>query len=546
MHRSPSLPLNDYDESSSLDPLAPSDDERDVVATRRSSSPSKRLPSSPLKPTRSTKKSNEQSTPTKQYTEYVSFNPSSPSRTVTEQTLSPWKIRVTVEAEPEDADADSRTMTRTVKIPLRQCSSPSLQEKAGTRGRRVQSSPAKKKRSGTPVRQRSGSRTRRQSLTDLDARPLGDDNDSDEWTGRQTRSPRKRSATKPRRDQSVQSESQEPGTQDEEVVSHVTSAHREPTRTPCFEVQEEEIIEDEPPTVQDSDSSSLREIDLNRVSVRPRSQSTKRKQIQDMGLGHEAKNHSVNEVASSNRKVSANSAMSYPTPSPTSSYHGSSDEHHGKDQEQIEGEEGFDTIMESEGFTMIDLDTIPSARQYLSSPGEEAGDEQSAGTGGHAEQTTTTSESVGPRSSASLLSATRMKPSPIPSRLLPIDDSSELSSYVASSPPAATQSMLGVPPPGTRLGQRKVTPQIYSSPSLPSPPKQSRRSPRHDEQAQSPPKVVAQAGLALQGAVKDIGADARGPIIQPTRRLRDLYDQEFFDGFSSGTKREVASRAQIR
>ena len=544
MHRSPSLPLNDYDESSSLDPLAPSDDERDVVATRRSSSPSKRLPSSPLKPARSIKKSNEQSTPTKTYTEYVSFNPSSPSRTVTEQTLSPWKIRVTVEAEPEDDEADSRTMTRTVKIPLRQCSSPSLQEKAGTRGRRVQSSPAKKKRSGTPVRQRSGSRTRRQSLTDLDARPLGDDNDSDEWTGRQKRSPRKRSATKPRRDQSVQSESQEPGTQDEEVVSHVTSARRESTSTPPFEAQEENFIEDEPPMVQDSESSSLREIDLNRVSVRPRSQSTKRKQIQDMGLGHEAKNQSVNKVASSNRKVSANSAMSYPTPSPTSSYHGSSDEHHGKEQEQIEDEEGFDTIMESEGFTMIDLDTIPSARQYLSSPEEGVGSVHSADAASHMGQTTTISQPMVTRSRPSLLPAMRTKPSPIPSRLLPADDSSELSSYVASSPPAATQSMLGVPASVTRPGQRKVTPQIYSSPSLPSPPKQNRRSPSHDEQAQSPPKVVVQAGMALQGAIKDNGAEARGPIIQPTRRVQDLYDQEFFDGFSSGTKREL--RAGLR
>ena len=544
MHRSPSLPLHNYDESSSLDPLAPSDDERDVVATRRSSSPSKRLPSSPLKPARSIKKSNEQSTPTKTYTEYVSFNPSSPSRTVTEQTLSPWKIRVTVEAEPEDDDADSRTMTRTVKIPLRQCSSPLMQGEAGRRGRKVQSSPAKKKRSGTPVRQRSGSRTRRQSLTDLDARPLGDDNDSDEWTGRQKMSPRKRSAPKARREQSILSESQEPKTQDEEVVSHVSSVRRGSTRTPSFEAQEEEVIEDEPPTVQDSDSSSLREIDLNRVSVRPRSQSTKRKQIQDMGLGHEAKDHNVNKVAASNRKVSANSAMSYPTPSPTSSYNGSSDDHHGKDQELIEGEEGLDTIMESEGFTMIDLDTIPSARQYLSSPEEGVGDVHSADTASHIGQTTTTSHPMIPRSSPSLLPAMRTKPSPIPSRLLPADDSSELSSYVASSPPAATQSMLSVPAPVTRLGQRKVTPQTYSSPSLPSPPKQSSRSPSRDEQAQSPSKVVVQAGMALQGAVKEIGADAIGPIIQPTRRVQDLYDQEFFDGFSSGTKREL--RAGLR
>ena len=375
-------------------------------------------------------------------------------------------------------------------------------------------------------------------------RPLGDDNDSDEWTGKQKRSPRKKSAPRARRSQSVQRENQEPGMRDDEAVSSVTSARREPTRTPPFQTQEEDAIQDENPTVQDSESSSLRELDLNRVSVRPRSQSTKRKQIQDVGMRSEATKHSVDKVAPLNRQVSANSAMSYPTPSPTSSDHGSPDEHHGNDKEQIEGEEGFDTIMESEGFTMIDLDTVPSARQYLTSPGAEADNAQSADAGSQIEQTTTIPEPTPPRSHASLVSALRTKPSPIPNRLLPADDSSEISSYVASSSPAVSQSMLGPPALNARHGKRKVTPQIYSSPNLPSPPKQCRRSPGHEEQAQSPPKNVVQAGKALQGAVKDINIDAEGPAIHPAKTVQDLYDQEFFDGFSSGTKREL--RAGLR
>ena len=147
--RSSSLPLHDLDELSSPDPLANLSTDRLPVATRsptRSPSPPKRRLSSPAKSTRTKKNLHRTSSPASTYSS-ISY-PVSPSRTITEQTLSPWKIRVTVEAEPEDGAPAGEIMTRTIKVPLREESSPLGVEAVARRGRRSASSSARTKRSG--------------------------------------------------------------------------------------------------------------------------------------------------------------------------------------------------------------------------------------------------------------------------------------------------------------------------------------------------------------------------------------------------------------
>jgi len=104
-------------------------------------------------------------------------------------------------------------------------------------------------------------------------------------------------------------------------------------------------------------SPELRQVDLNEVAMRARSNATKPESM--LGAGKPA--------AKGRRTVSANSATSYPTPSPTASERGYSDDR--VQDEVLEGRGvGYDTIMESEGFTMIDLESLPSVKQMRSSP----------------------------------------------------------------------------------------------------------------------------------------------------------------------------------
>ena len=124
---------------------------------------------------------------------------------------------------------------------------------------------------------------------------------------------------------------------------------------------------------QETTSPELRQIDLNRVSVRSRAQSIKHKDPRPSALdlgAHIVAESGVSIPKSPTRKVSEMSAKSYPTPSPTSSYHGDSDPTE-KLPHLVEQYDASDTVLESEGFTMIDLDSIHSARQVLSSPAED-------------------------------------------------------------------------------------------------------------------------------------------------------------------------------
>lgn len=511
--RTPTANMAEYEEFSSPDPLLSSAD-----STKHHTNASKRTTSSKPSQKRSVNRKSQ---------EFISIlPPSSPARTVTEQTLSPWKIKVTVEAEPEDQDDERlETITRTIKIPLRTGSSPSQESEIKSRRSqprsRTNSTSNGRRRSVTP----SIDRRRRQSVTDLDIVVLGDDGEDDEWGKRSKKaSPRKTRAKKT--------------TQVQQKLDATNSAAL------GFEVrQDTDAEENEHATVQE-DSPELRQIDLNRVSVRARANSTKHKaQNSDEELTSTSLKAPPAAPAGGRRTVSANSAMTYPTPSPTASERGRSEEV----EEHVDAHpEGFDTIMESEGFTMIDLDSIPSVRQILSSPAENEAVRNK-------EMSPTESDSTVRRTEIETKISgdqARVHPSrAIPPHLALPEDESEISSTVPSSPPVfhkpAQTARQRSPLPNLQVPifpqNRKVTPQTYSSPKLPSPPRQI----VHKERS-SPNSVKAlRATVALQNAIQ--------PPVQPrplpksketdVTHSRSSSD-ELFDGFDSSTKREL--RAGLR
>ncbi|KAL6243180.1 hypothetical protein RBB50_009731 [Rhinocladiella similis] len=463
---------------------------------------------------------------------------SSPFRSVSEQNLSPWKIKVTVEAAPEDPEMDDaapRTMTRTMKIPLRQDSSPTNVEAQSLRGRNSTTASGKSKRSGTPVRgARNASRSRRQSVTDLNVRPLGDDAEEDDWLN-QKKSPRKKRVSRGRKAEEADS-----------TTSPIKSARK--SARAMVEVRQDTDAEDgyedihQQEATPESESPELRTIDLNRVSVRGRPVSTKSTtepehdpDEKDSSMQQplpKASRQKGKEV----RKVSSNSALSYPTPSPSSSFHGDPDDVGNALQEDTEGAlggQGFDTILESEGFTMIDLDTLPSARQYRTSPA-----------------TTAESNASGP--------AGENKTSEVPEHTqasAPADDvsypalnvdESDISSTVPSSPPVIERerSLLQIPS-AAPAGVRKVTPQPYSSPRLPSPPRHFiQRVPNHRHRGSA---SALFAGIALQEVVSPEHSEGHHSSQQKpssASRQPSSHQDHLFEGFDSGTKREL--RAGLR
>ncbi|KIY03597.1 uncharacterized protein Z520_00288 [Fonsecaea multimorphosa CBS 102226] len=480
--------------------------------------------------------------------------PSSPFRTVSEQNLSPWKIRVTVEAEPEDADMEGNA---SLMKPRARATQRSLQHefpedggrKTSARGKNSNSHATRSKRSETPgVDRKNCSRSRRQSVTDLDIIPLGDDSEEDDWL-KQKKSPRKRRNSR-------KSVSAAASSTQEASPSKSSRANPSASR---FEVRPDTDIEDNGDVVEqtnvlaESQSPELRKINPNRVSVRPRALSTK----PIVGNDFENEDSIVNEKTRSTsvkqqiavRKVSVNSALSYPTPSPTSSYHGDSDDV-GKaldddDAPRRHENEAFDTILESEGFTMIDLDTLPSVRRALSSPLDveppaslHPSDINDLETLSSAESGETGNGDVPASNPAAPLQAVTyptIKP-----------DESELSSTVPSSPPALEkdQGLLKVPSSSVSVG-RKVTPLPYSSPKLPSPPRPKVRwTPQHQHRASA---GAVFAGIALQEVVSPDRSGERALAgKQDTFSNHPGLEEDgaLFVGFDCGTQREL--RAGLR
>lgn len=381
--------------------------------------------------------------------------------------------------------------------------------KRGRAKKPAQSSPAKKKRSGTPVRGR-----RRKSVTDLNIEVLGDDESENEWSPRKPRSPARRI------DRARNSKSPEKTTS---------------TEIELYKSQEDVSMYDAPgiETTNDEETAELRQIDLNRVSVRPRSCSTRQRALPKPVDLQQEDNESSPRIRRRSKPVGL------PTPSPTPSAAGDHDK-----EKLDEGDgEGFDTVLESEGFTMIDLDSIPSAQRFRSSPDAKGPDVNDVSRDNSEPTRRVRGSPSIPREDLSqgdqIKYPSSKRVSAIPARLLtPEGDETDLSSNVASSPPFTTL-YLALPEPEPRSDFfRKVTPEIYSSPRLPSPPRR-RREENSPEECAVPPRRVVHAGKALQGAVS-----SPKTYVAERQHTPSSTHEDFLEGFSSGTKREL--RAGLR
>lgn len=472
------------------------------------------------------------------------MNATSPSKTITEQTISPWKIRVTVETEPEDMSINpAMSASRTIMVPLRDASSPTEERTRNTRGRGCQPSTVKSKRNATPIRKNSRSRSRRQSVTDLNITVLGDEGDSDDWT--KQRSPKKKKSTPSRKPRPTLNRQ----ITTDKQLNIGRSERRSAKSARSIEIREDTDADEDAviDTAVDSDSPELRSIDLNRVSVRSRSISSKQQPPNLVRPGMSPKEEEADQgkdaFGDDPKNVSVIST-SYPTPDPSV-----------QDDQEVgepaaappDDHEGFDTILESEGFTMIDLESIPSARQFFTSPSEAQGQAKPPGYAA-----TLHSNDKNPptllfeQDTPSAVQPTKPVNRAIPSYLSLPEGESDISSNVPSSPPILLQPQRTAQTASGAAPPRETTPQINSSPKLPSPPKgfPQRRSKHGGQLCKSTPLTLAKvvkAGIALQGVLSpdSIATAKRTPGSTSEERLNNL-----FEGFDSGTRREL--RAGLR
>lgn len=487
----------DYDELSSPDPLA-SDHMED-------------LPSHPSSRRRSagTASSSKQHSSAAHHRKSNSIE-ISPSKTVTEQSLSPWRIRVTVEAEPEDADmaqvlgGKMQTVTKTMKIPLREENTNSP-----TKARKASPAPGRRgvgRRSVSPAR-------KRHSVTDLDIVVLGDDAEEDEW-GVKPKSPRRRRGSKSR-------------------TSKKSMPAAKKADSDAFEIREDEGVDcsaqvEETNTVEDGEGGSpeLKQIDLNQVNMRMRSGSVKQGDVVEA------------EKRVDVRKVSMNSSMSYPTPSPTASERGHSDDHT-PDDGMERREVGYDTVIESEGFTMIDLESLPSVKQMRSSP-HDARETPVPQHEREVHQNTVYDEDT----TETTVDAPSIKLSGA------VTEDTEDSEPLLSSPPSGVSG--GKPktysighlqlPSSTNVHRhRHVTPLPQSSPQLPSPPPPPRSVMARKPSPANSDKAM-EAGMALRDAVTPEHSFSNED--ESIMQARSREEDSVFGDFSSSTRREL--RAELR
>ena len=251
---------------------------------------------------------------------------------------SPWKIRVTVSAEPGSDNSYERPVAMTRRVPLRGVDDEGDDFIRGRGvGRELATSPVRgkarggRKRSATPARK--GNARTRKSLTDLDITVLGDDSDD--------------AATKPRR-RSSRVGKKASRKKDEAVNKEAEN------RSAAFQIAEDNHCEpggDEIPAVEIGDESViLQQRDPNTQSI-PLSTPSKKRNAAD-------------RLGPSDR---VGTTTSYPTPSLSPGPDGIQEV---PSRDPTEDHAEFDSILESEGFTMISLESIPSAKQFISSPPE--------------------------------------------------------------------------------------------------------------------------------------------------------------------------------
>jgi hypothetical protein len=570
---SPSLRINDEDLSSSPDPLALSVNDENSFPV---SFPIKGASLSPKK-NRRTKVLEDITLSSPQRGRRRSMQASNSAGPYqSEQLLSPWKIRVTIEAEPEEPGfARMKTSSKTTTVPPHDPSSPTRAPRF--RGRSNSTS----RQSGGAIRAPGSPARRGRKSTGPELSRLTDMNTSflDHPEKARSKPKRKQGTRKPRKASGTD------GTlRAQNPVSHAAEAEGDTGLLPPVSDDDGDIGLEQDASlgifIDDAiESPELRELDFNRISVRSRGRPAKAASVKMVVVDtvdnepHSNSGANVSTAKEEGRRVSGASAIIYPTPDASVQ---DDMEVHGPPGDPTEDNAGFDTIIESEGFSMIDLESLPSARYLATSPDnpdprhtEPSTREDSAD---DLEQARSVSYPVlapispikSSPSPTKVSQAKSPRPTPIPSYLaLPEEGESDLSSTVPSSPPVSP-----VQHPTLRRSnlaarsplRQAHTPQASAtlSPTLPSPPNQAPKAKQLvlDERAKStPPRLgrVVRAGIALQGL---LSPKVRAPSLQPSPIPKEMdlgkrsastpQDRldNLFVGFDSGARREL--RAGLR
>ncbi|OCL12293.1 hypothetical protein AOQ84DRAFT_420323 [Glonium stellatum] len=538
----------------------------------------------------------------------------SPTKSMTMRTggtggISPWRIKVTVEAEPEFDGSDEENVgygsprlnhtmrTTATTIPLRDPDASSPVKRRGRPRKSDASSTAKSKRSGTPVRRKSKPRNSNTGVTQTSFSNTVVDNASTSTKKRRGR-PRK----------SLQSEADivppdnrgntsSENTTQEAQFGTVNSSYGnrslegdaswrvEPNYSSLKSLHEKYSAEDqiEKPEIRCWDQRIKRRVPTPAKTPRLPEGSTQPQQRQGE-IGHEQDEESILESqrACGQTKafddhrstligINGNASQCSKTPSSpmndklhTPSESDSRDdadmwramvarEHaddeqalglednrsKGQDESSIEDANGHyeleevntiscgdqdTTILESEGFSMVSIDSLPSRQACLSSPPY-----RNAGIN-------TLRQSIGPGIDQESLN--------LPNKASEQDHYDLPSGLSTSFMPSST----GLTPSNTRSSPplappKQHTPSLMTkSPSAPPPISVQQFSP----QKASTPKLarVVKAGIALQGVLDPVTeASSEGPANESLERKIDRLD-DLFSGFSEGTRREL--RAGLR
>lgn len=416
---------------------------------------------------------------------------------------SPWRIRVTVEAEQEDTQNSqssrnippAKRLTErmtTIMVPLNDADekSPAVSKKSRGRPRKLVDSPGKEV--GTPKRKSAGSRK---------TVPASTKKSSNE-TGKHTPTPSKRGRGRPRKITEDLAEDLELRTGEGDGLVDMINV-------------------DHPKSLKTTKTTRLRSQRPSRATLPGKSALHFESTGLDCERVHDKGELDVgsNPIADSADGLNSHSFLPDPT------------DKHGE----------FDSILESEGFSMVSVSSLPSAKAYSSSPLETDID--------HAENISS------PDDCASLnpvLHSISRVTSPVLGVKSNLEESYEMYAQNASSIPSISASPQIPEPvvgqtPSTTSPKTKIPPVVKSLVT--------RKSPRAlDKAGDGTPKLVrvVRAGIALQGVLNPQNVRSRSgntakegtsslfsSAKSPKERLDDL-----FSGFGAGTRREL--RAGLR
>ncbi|MCJ1293363.1 hypothetical protein MMC34_004917 [Xylographa carneopallida] len=226
-----------------------------------------------------------------------------------------------------------------------------------------------------------------------------------------------------------------------------------------------------------------------------------------------------------------------------------SETHHDPTNEHQE----FDSIMESEGFSMVSVSSLPSAQQHLVNLPER-----------HQPSTDISLDTMHRSRISNMQTAVLAPPRAVIIEASGLPASSLASfSRLKDNFNAAVQGRSQPSPSEAdnssrlyQIIQQRTPSQAFSSPALPAPPHPApsiRSPPAEAKPASTTPKLarVVRAGIALQGVLNPASQDTatESPELQETRTtaskasLKDRLD-DLFSGFGAGTRREL--RAGLR